>query len=110
MTSFEIEEFLTLLEKLYNAYEQYRLIQEQEHAQLNRRCSIAEWNLLVRQKQLALQAVRPLVQENARLKNGWLSLGEDRLRPEFLKVREKLAQIQALLTRILTCDRMNETL
>lgn len=110
MTASEIQELITSLENLRNAYEAYRSIQEQEHSHLSRRCSIAEWNVLIRQKQLALQNARTIAHESAALRQRWQDMGKARIRPEFSSVREKLSQVQTLLTRILTCDRMNETL
>lgn len=110
MTAHEIEELIEGLENLRKAYEEYREIQEQEHSQLTKRCSIAEWNILVRKKHAALQTARAIALQNASLKQNWLKMGDSRSRPEYSLVREKLSQLQTLLTRILTCDRMNETL
>ena len=55
MNTNEIQDFVDALEKLQNAYDHYRMIQEQEHAHLNRRGSIAEWNIMVREKLQAQQ-------------------------------------------------------
>ncbi len=110
MTAHEIEEFLGGLENLRKAYEEYREIQEQEHSQLTRRCSIAEWNILVRKKHTILQTARTIALQSSLHKQNWLKMGDARSHPDYSPVREKLAQLQTLLTRILTCDRMNETL
>jgi hypothetical protein len=110
MTAIEVQEFSNALDVLRDAYEKYRVIQEQEHAHLNRRGSIVEWNVLVRQKQIALQVVKDLENKSARLRQCWKDLGDQRKHPSHLAVRDKLSQLQALLTRILTCDRMNEAL
>lgn len=110
MTSQEIQEFSQALEVLKDAYEKYRTIQEQEHAHLNRRGSIVEWNDLVRKKHSALQTAKELEKKISSLQRRWKELGDRRHHPSFLPVRERFSQLQALLTRILTCDRMNETL
>jgi hypothetical protein len=110
MTPQEVQLFQQTLERLQSAYEAYRRLQEQEHAHLNQRGSIVEWNILVRQKQIALQTADDLSQQIAPLKQKWQALGEARRRPEYANVRTTLEQLQPLLTRILTCDRMNETL
>jgi len=110
MTSQQAQDFANVLESLRDAYEKYRTLQEQEHAHLNRKGAIAEWNVLVRQKHLALKAAKDMASAANHLQQQWQSLGDRRSRPEYKAVREKLSQLQALLTRILTCDRMNETL
>ncbi|MBI4028127.1 MAG: hypothetical protein HY360_24295 [Verrucomicrobia bacterium] len=110
MTPQEIQEFFNAIENLRVAYEKYRAIQEQEHAHLSRRGPIAEWNILVRQKHVALQEARGLEHAMSGWKQRWQAMGDARQRPEFAPVRTKLSQLQTLLTRILTCDRMNESL
>ncbi len=110
MTPKEIQECLNELDNLQGAYEKYRAIQEQEHTHLSRRGSIDGWNIMVRQKHLALQEARTLEQAFAVWRQRWQELGDKRRRKEFAAIREKLSKLQALLTRILTCDRMNETL
>ncbi|MDD2710500.1 MAG: hypothetical protein PHV34_21180 [Verrucomicrobiae bacterium] len=110
MTPQETQDFILQLETLRDAYEKYREIQEQEHALLSRRGPIVEWNILVRQKNLAMQTVHGIENRQAHLKQRWQNLGDLRQRPEYGAVRERLSQLQAQLTRVLTCERMIESL
>jgi len=110
MTTNEIQDFVDALEKLQNTYDHYRMIQEQEHAHLNRRGSIAEWNIMVREKLQAQQLAEMIEKRTKVVRQRWQQMGTRRSHPDFAVVREKLSQLQALLTRILTCERMNEVL
>jgi len=110
MTTGETREFIEALDQLQSAYENYRQLQEQEHGHLSRRGSIAEWNIMIRQKLEAQQAARMIERRMEPVKQRWQQMGQERRQPGFAAVREKLGQLQGLLTRILTCDRMNETL
>ncbi len=110
MNPTEIAEMATALDDILASYEKYRLFQEQEHAHLTVRGSVAEWNVLVRQKHLALQKSQHLSLAFENFKKQWHLLGEQRNQPQYRAIRDKIAQIQGLLTRILTCDRMNEVL
>jgi hypothetical protein len=110
MNPTECQEFVTYLEIVREAYDQYRETQEREHAHLSRRGSIVEWNILVRQKQVAIQKVENAEHRLASRKQQWINLGTQRSRAEYSAVREKISQLQLLLTRILTCDRMIESL
>jgi hypothetical protein len=110
MKPHEILEMSEALDKIRTGYEKYRQFQEQEHAHLSSRGSVAEWNILVRQKQQALQGVLNLSSTFDVYKKAWQALGSERHQPEYAALREKITHLQSLLTRILTCDRMNEVL
>lgn len=110
MTSQEAQDYGLYLSKILESYEEYRACQEQEHAHLARRGAIAEWNNIVRRKKQAYQNAQMLDSKTQYYKERWKALGQARSKAEFAFVREKLSQLQNLLTRILTCDRMNETL
>ena len=110
MNTLEITEMSKGLDEIRAGYEKYRQFQEQEHAHLSHRGSVAEWNVLVRQKHLALQSTLQLSAAFDNVKKKWQALGEKRNEPQYQEIREKIAQLQSLLTRILTCDRMNEVL
>jgi hypothetical protein len=110
MNPTEIEHFISLLDQLRNSHENYRLLQEQEHSHLSRRGSMSEWNTLVRKKDAALQEARSIEKKMSLNRQRWQQLGENRTQPQYAPIREKLSQLQTLLTRNLTCDRMNEVL
>jgi hypothetical protein len=110
MTSSEIHDFQEQLRVLISHYEEYRMAQEKEHALLSRRGPINEWNILVRQKNDSRRQADLIEKRLAGARKRWLELGDLRRNPEFSAIRELLASLQALVTRILTCDRMNETL
>jgi hypothetical protein len=110
MTTQESKDFTFYLGKLCEAYEEYRTFQEQEHAHLSRRGAISEWSGYVRKKNEAFLNAKVIDAKTTSFRQKWAQLGMTRSRADYSTVREKLAQLQNLLTRILTCDRMNETL
>jgi hypothetical protein len=106
----QVQEFIKTLDALQQAHERYRLLQEQEHAHLSRKGAISEWNVIVRKKDTVMSEVKDIEKKMAASRDLWQKLGEKRSRPEFNFIRDKISQLQSLLTRILTCDRMNEVL
>jgi hypothetical protein len=110
LTLNDIHDFRNALDELKLAYEEYRALQETEHAHLSRRGSIAEWNLIVRKKDKAMQKAHTIERQMDPIRYRWQQMGPDRQKSEFTSVRESLSLLQSLLTRILTCDRMNEVL
>jgi hypothetical protein len=110
MTPQESKDFTFYLTKLYEAYEEYRSFQEQEHAHLSRRGAISEWSSLVRRKHQAYQNAQMVDAKVNPFRQKWMQLGTSRSRADYSIIREKLSQLQTLLTRVLSCDRMNETL
>jgi hypothetical protein len=110
MTPQESKDFAYYLGKLCEMYEEYRSFQEQEHAHLSRRGAISVWSNLVRQKNQAFQNAQAIDSKISHFRQKWAKMGNTRANGDFATVRERLSQLQALLTRILTCDRMNEAL
>lgn len=110
MNAETLDRFSNTLDDLLEAYDCYRVLQEREHSHLSRRGPIAEWNLLVRRRNVAAEAARNLEASMADLFQSWHALDAERTRNEFAGIREKLSRLQSLLMRILTCERMNESL
>jgi hypothetical protein len=110
MNTTQLQEFVKTLDTLQQTHEKYRLLQEQEHAHLSRRGAISEWNEIVNKKDTLIKEAKEIEKKMSPFRELWQRLGEKRSHPQFNFVREKISQLQALLTRILTCDRMNEVL
>ena len=110
MNTQELARFGHSLQELYESYDCYRVLQEQEHALLSRRAQINEWNQVVRKKNIALTAAKNMEDSMAVMFKNWTALGGSRLGAPYVEVRSQLAKLQSLLMRILNCDRMNESL